>query len=397
MGGHADRPLEVVFLGHSAEASGAEIALTRLAGELVARGGTVVRVVLLAHGPIIDELARRGVTVDAPGAGHVPAGSSARVGGGLRGRARGAAELVTEGVRLGRRLRRDRPDVLVAETLKALFVGAVASRIAGLPLVWHAHDRLTDEYLGRTTATVVRTVARRVVDGYVANSASTLDTLPTRGRPAAVVHPGVEPGASLPREPQRPAGECEVVMVGRIDHWKGQRVLLDAVRRMAHPPRRLELVGGALFGREALEAELRAEAASLPGSVEVVFSGHVPDPAPRMAAADVLVHCSTLPEPFGQVVVEGMQQGCAVVAAGAGGPLEIVDDGEDGLLHRPGDPDHLAECLDRLVRDPRLRATLAAAGQARAREFELPEQAGRMLDLLRRVADVEPHRARRRG
>ena len=46
---------------------------------------------------------------------------------------------------------------------------------------------------------------------------------------------------------------------------------------------------------------------------------------------------STVPEPFGQVVVEAMGVGRPIIAAAAGGPLEIVTDGTDGLLTPPGD------------------------------------------------------------
>jgi glycosyltransferase involved in cell wall biosynthesis len=83
----------------------------------------------------------------------------------------------------------------------------------------------------------------------------------------------------------------------------------------------------------------------------------------------VLVHSSTVPEPFGQVVVEGMAAGLPVVAAAAGGPLEIVRDGVDGLLYRPGDVEALAAALRRLATDEALRRRLGDAGRANAQRF----------------------------
>jgi glycosyltransferase involved in cell wall biosynthesis len=56
------------------------------------------------------------------------------------------------------------------------------------------------------------------------------------------------------------------------------------------------------------------------------------DIAPIFAALDIVVHASTKREPFGRVVAEGMSAGRAVVAVGAGGILEQIEDGKTGLL-----------------------------------------------------------------
>ena len=60
---------------------------------------------------------------------------------------------------------------------------------------------------------------------------------------------------------------------------------------------------------------------------------------------DVVVHFSMRPEPFGRVVVEAMACGVPVVAAGAGGPLEILQHGVSGWLTPPGDVPALTASL----------------------------------------------------
>ncbi len=89
----------------------------------------------------------------------------------------------------------------------------------------------------------------------------------------------------------------------------------------------------------------------------VSFRGFAEDVHAELARLDVLVHASTVPEPLGQVVLEGMAAGLPVVAADAGGPAEIIDDGVDGLLYPPGDEAALAERLRRLADDRELRVT----------------------------------------
>src|SRR5207253_6815553 len=73
-------------------------------------------------------------------------------------------------------------------------------------------------------------------------------------------------------------------------------------------------------------------------------------------------------EGFGVVCAEAMAHGRPVVASAVGGLLDLVVDGETGLLVPPRDPPALRAALDRLLDDPLLRARLGAAGRERIRE-----------------------------
>ena len=80
---------------------------------------------------------------------------------------------------------------------------------------------------------------------------------------------------------------------------------------------------------------------------------------------DVVVHFSMRPEPFGRVIVEAMACGVPVVAAKAGGPEEIVEDGVSGWLTTPGDVPRLSAALARA-----LSADPAPVGRAGRRVVE---------------------------
>jgi glycosyltransferase involved in cell wall biosynthesis len=84
-----------------------------------------------------------------------------------------------------------------------------------------------------------------------------------------------------------------------------------------------------------------------------------------MTALDVFCHTSTEPEPFGMVNIEAMAMGCPVIAARAGGPVEIVEEGVSGLLSPPRDTAALARAIASLLGDPSLRRRLAEGGRAR--------------------------------
>ncbi len=137
------------------------------------------------------------------------------------------------------------------------------------------------------------------------------------------------------------------------------------------------LVGSAMFGEDDYEAELRRQVERLGLVDRVRFAGFVEDVGSELDEADCVVHASVIAEPFGQVVVEAMAAGRAVIASDLGGPREVVTDGVDGLLCPPDDPAALAERLVRLARDPELRAALGRAAVVRARATSPPSWWGR--------------------
>lgn len=138
-----------------------------------------------------------------------------------------------------------------------------------------------------------------------------------------------------------------------------------------------------MFGEDVWEADLHELVGRLGLTDRVTFVGFVADVEGELARLDLLVHASVIPEPFGQVVVEGMAAGMPVVATDAGGPAETITHGVDGVLVAPGDADALAEAIVRLRADPAERSRLGAAAVVRARDFA-PEVIGaRMTDVYR--------------
>ncbi|WP_051161462.1 glycosyltransferase [Nocardia transvalensis] len=292
----------------------------------------------------------------------------------------GAIALLRVGWSLGALARRSEASVLVAESTKALLMGAVAARRARIPLVWQVHDRITADYFGRVLAPAIRLLGRLVADAYLANSRATLASLRTGRKPAAVAYPGLEAREPGTRAAQRPPAETVVAVVGRLAPWKGQDLFLRAVADTRTRPARILLIGGALFDEEPYRADLERLAADL--GLPVTFTGHVEDPESLLGQADILVHCSVLPEPFGQVVAEGMRAGCAVIATHPGGPAEIVEPEVNGLLVTAGDRFQLTAALDRLIDNTELRAKLADAAPIRAQRFDISETARTVAALL---------------
>ena len=150
-------------------------------------------------------------------------------------------------------------------------------------------------------------------------------------------------------------------------------------RGQAHVPCRAYIIGGALYdtgGSQYSLDELRGMVArrGSPGGWGSPVSSI--GTAPALRALDMVVHASTLPEPFGLVIAEAMACGRATVVSAAGGAAEIVEAGRDALTHPPGDADALAAALARLAGDASLRQRVGAAARASAVRARAPRLRG---------------------
>lgn len=386
-GRSAEQGPRVAFVDHCAKLSGGELALVRMLPALQELG-VRAHVILGGHGPLEERIRRTGATVEVLALDE-RVGQTRRDQVGLRsvGLARACA-VTRDTLRLRRRLRELQPDLVHTNSLKAALYGGLAGRLAGVPVVWHVRDRIAPDYLPGTAIALVRALARFVPDAVIVNSEATRRTLGPVGRSGVIPCPVVY-DAAVESCRDRDGGDDEgrafrVAIVGRLAPWKGQHVFLEAFAK-AFPdgPEQAVVVGAALFGEHGYERELRALAAELAIAERVAFTGFVDDVAGVLARVDCLVHASTIPEPFGQVVVEGMAAGLPVVASAAGGPLEVITDGVDGLLVPPGDVDGLAERLIRLAGDPCLRRALGAAARQRAQDFSPEAVAASITDVYR--------------
>jgi glycosyltransferase involved in cell wall biosynthesis len=132
----------------------------------------------------------------------------------------------------------------------------------------------------------------------------------------------------------------------------------------------LIFVGASASADAEFEHRLRQSVSAAGLGEQVRFLGHRGDVPDLIAAADVLLHASIEPEPFGLVVVEGLALGKAVIASCLGGPSEIL--GADyGLTFSPERPADLTRHLSMLLARPDQRKAIGAAGQLRAPMFEI--------------------------
>lgn len=371
--------VRVLALGHTAELGGAEIGLVSAARHLDAD----LRVVLLEDGPLVGRLRAvdRPVEVCDLGAALTPPPGQ-RTPCTLGRRARALAALRRT---ILDRVERDGLDLVLLNSFRVTRLVAACALPRRVRVVTMLRDGLRPPHLSRRDAVVGQAAVNAVSSAVVANSAWTRGQLVTR-RPTYVVPPFLAaPFFDAPLVPRDDTGDLRVLMLGRMAHWKGQLLGLRALAACRTGRRlRVTVAGGAWFGEVGHAERVRRFADDHP-ELSVEVPGHVDDVVPLIDGHDVLLHTSLLPEPFGQVVVQGLARGRVVVAADRGGPAEVIEPGRDGLLYRTGSQDDLTRTLERVAAGgPELDAIRARA-VVTAHRYHPQRTATRLRDVLDRV------------
>jgi len=282
-----------------------------------------------------------------------------------------------------------RADLIYANDVRSAVICQVVAPLAGKPWLWAIRDLVHGAHRYEKAVRLVRpnrmtAISRAVKDQAVAYGKWDPERI-------EVIYHGIDADEiesranriAWRREMGLAADDVAVGIVGRLVPWKGQDDFLRAAARVAANDPRVHffVVGGVLTDPHTrrqigdYRARLDALASELGIADRVTFTGQRSDVPSVMAGLDVFVLASHN-EPFGNVMLEAMAVGTPIVATAAGGALEIVVEGETGLLVQPRSPDALAAAIARLVPDADLRQRFGRAGYERLRRvYSLPVEA----------------------
>lgn len=294
-------------------------------------------------------------------------------------------------IRLTRMCRKMRVDVVHVNNMA--MEPLWAARILRLAIVNHFHGLLHPPMEGS------RRRSFRHVDAFVSISRAVTEAAIRTGVDPTRIHeiPNfVEhvPQASPPPMPGQPA----IGIFGRVTHWKGQKEFLRAAMRVLakFPELKIYVVGDASDGDPRYFDECRQIARTSAFADQFEFTGRVTDVATYYRKCTVVVHASIDPEPFGMVLIEAMAEARPVVASPFGAPSEIIQDGVEGYLVNPKDPDVMAARIITLLSDPALATRMGIKGHAKVLAHYDPRVAARHFERLYvSVANTRLHAPKR--
>jgi glycosyltransferase involved in cell wall biosynthesis len=301
--------------------------------------------------------------------------------------------------RLWRLMRRERPQVVNTHTAKAGFVGRVAAKLAGVPVIVHTfHGHVFAGYFGPTKTKVFITLERicaRFTTSIITLTSALKRELTevyhiTRPEHVEVIELGfeLEPLAALQcnqggfREQHNIPPDAPLLgIVGRLVPIKNHDLFLHAAKLVRE---RVPNAHFAIVGDGERREELAALVRSLGLEDCVHFTGWCADTLPVYSALDVLV-LSSRNEGLPVSLIEAMAAGVPVVSTAVGGVNDLLDNGRLGAVVPTNDPGEMADRIVAALTDPAVKARTGEAKAAVIERYDIRRNAARMSELYRQL------------
>ena len=362
--------INILFVHQSAEMYGSDKVLLSLVAGLDRQRFRPI-VFLPSLGPLMDALKASGIEVYA-----VPLIRIGRATLSMGGMVRLPLEIWRSLAAMSRVLDGVHISIVHSNTL-AVLSGALWAKWRRIPHIWHVHEMIMHPKVVRKGFPwLLRIFANYVACNSQATMRLLLESQPVLAKKSITIWNGMDrdykadsDSALLFRqELHLVPDDVLVVLMGRINRWKGQKLLLEAaelVSRKGLGNVRYLIVGSAPPGQTHFLDELREAIAASSVADHFIVMNFQQNIWHIWEAADIAVVPSTEPEPFGMVALEAMAAGKPVVAAAHGGLLDIVVEGLTGKLVAPNDADALAVAITALVRSKPERELMGKAGLER--------------------------------
>ncbi|MGH9377797.1 MAG: nucleotidyltransferase family protein [Terriglobia bacterium] len=272
---------------------------------------------------------------------------------------------------LSRIIRARKVKLVYINSPRCLVAGVLAAQFTGRPSLFHLHMTMTrgaDLLVARwASSRLTKIVAcSKTAASSLAKSKPSLE-----GSIQVIYNPVRKPRFPAPSTPLsaalaallRSSKQPVVGVVGRINPQKGQHILLEAARELVLRGWEIQIVFVGAPDKSSHEdlaytRFLQSRIRDLGLEKRVHWSGYLEDPNPIYAILDALVIPSTFNEGLPLVALEALQWGVPVIGSRVGGIPEVIQDGVNGLLTKPGDAGALAKCIERWLENAEFRAAL---------------------------------------
>lgn len=311
-------------------------------------------------------------------------------------------------LRIGRKLasivKEIKADLIDANSVRAGLVASVSTLFHKIPILVHVRDCVPRNRIGILTRRIIARRASRIVanSSYVAHHFA-LDGF--MFRKTEVVYNPLDLSSFDPKKVDgdqfkkmfKVNGSYPLLaVVGQISPWKG---LADVIRAMSKvlssfPEARLLVVGepkfdtaSARYNNVAYLKELKSLVEKLNLRKEVIFTGERSDIPQIMKAIDLLILASW-EEPFGRALIEAMAMEKPVISTNVGGPTEILEDGVNGILVSPKNPQIIAQAIIQLASKKKKSEEMGRRGRKEVeKRFNTDTYIAKMLNIYKKILD----------
>ena len=275
-----------------------------------------------------------------------------------------------------RLVKRIKPHIVHTHTSKAGVLGRLASYLAGVPIIIHTpHGHLFHSYYGCILTNMIVFVERAlslITDKIAALTDREMDEHLERGIASiekyTIIHSGIMLQQIMNKDIDVETGKKKlgipqnsyvIGVVGRLVPIKGHKYLVSAAKRVT---KEFDNTVFVFVGDGYLETILERQAESLGVRKHFIFAGWRNDVIDVLGLFDILV-LPSLNEGMGKVLIEGMALSKPIVASSVGGIIDLVKNGDNGILVPARDSDALAEAISKLIRNKNLSQELGKNGK----------------------------------
>lgn len=267
-------------------------------------------------------------------------------------------------------IKEERVDIVHSRSRVPNIIAFFASRHTGAKFITTAHGYYSNHFISRVTGW-----ARFVI---VASSVIGRHMIEDFGVPherVKLIPRGVDLDKFKFRPPDNSSkSEYRIGVIGRVTPIKGHGFFLQAIARVVRlfPKVKVVIVGDAPKDKPGYLEKLKVLAKQLEIEKFVEFLGAQYDIPKIMSGLDLLVLPSIGQEAFGRVIIEAGASGVPVIATCIGGAAEIVEDGQTGILVRPGDILEMVNSIIKTLKDRDLSRNMAVEARKKVeREYSL--------------------------
>lgn len=378
----------ILFIHQSAELYGSDKTLLVLVVDFKKRGLHPI-VVLPEYGPLYDCLLNEGINTLV-----LPVLKVSRKMFSIKGVLAFPFQINTAIKRLDNALKDIKIDLVYSNTL-AVLLGYFYAQKRKCKHIWHIHEIIRHPKLVKSIFSYL--IQSKANSTIIYNSIATQQFWEKMNSPTN--HSVVWNGLKKPEQNLWSADELRLFrqqkfnaqpddiiigLVGRINKWKGQILLLEAFAQIAPKFQNIKLVyvGSCPPNQEEYLAALEMQIKGHKLLDRVSILPFQPNIWQIWQTLDLAVVPSIEPEPFGLVAIEAMLSQKPVIAAAHGGLLEIVDDGISGILFEPNNQSQLEHALTTLIENKALRIKFGLAGYHKALEQFTEEKYVRNIEKI---------------